>query len=286
MSSTPNLLLIAQEFSAKEKFSNTCFVGKGAFKETFKVTDSNSNIYALKLSEKSKCNQFRTEREIKALVTCNSPLICKLFSSGSFKSANGIDYYFSIEEFLDGGTLTDKINSKLLSPNIICSQAISLVSALEVLKGNNFVHRDIKPDNIMFRSNILEPVLVDFGLVRDLSESSLTKTWAPNGPGTPYYSAPEQLNNDKNLIKWRTDQFSLGIVLGICLTGKHPFQAQGMNAWDTVNAIAQRKSCTNEFKQEITSLGFGGIIKMLAPWPVHRYSSTKDLIRYFESVKI
>lgn len=286
MSSASKLLLVAKEFAARENFSGVTFVGKGAFKETFKTTRENGEVIALKLSEKAKSNPFRTEREIKALLTCNSPLICKLYNSGMFSSNNGKEFYFSIEEFLDGGTLTDKINTSVIHPKFVREYGISLVKALEILKNNNFVHRDIKPDNIMFRANISEPVLVDFGLVRDLSESSLTKTWSPTGPGTPYYSAPEQLNNDKHLIKWRTDQFCLGIVLGICLTGQHPFQEKTMTAQETVEAVAQRKTCTNDFVQKVKALGFDGFIKMLAPWPIHRYSSIKDLLQFFESVKI
>jgi hypothetical protein len=57
------------------------------------------------------------------------------------------------------------------------------------------------------------PALVDFGLVRDLSETSLTASWLPRGPGTPLFASPEQLNNEKALIDWRSDQFSIGVIL-------------------------------------------------------------------------
>jgi serine/threonine protein kinase len=147
------------------------------------------------------------------------------------------------------------------------------------------VHRDIKPDNIMFRDNSDLPVLVDFGIVRDLSESSITQTWMPMGPGTPYYAAPEQLNNEKHMIKWRTDQFSLGIVLGICLTGNHPFGETGKSPNDAIIAVASRNKCSEEFKTKVIELGFEGIFKMIEPWPIGRYTTPAELLAYFQNME-
>jgi serine/threonine protein kinase len=131
----------------------------------------------------------------------------------------------------------------------------------------------------MFRKTEQLPILIDFGIVRDLSESSLTLTWLPQGPGTPYYSAPEQLNNEKQLIGWRTDQFGLGVVLGICLTGRHPFEEDGMTPAEVVNAVAQRKTISKKFCQTITEQGFRWMLRMLEPWPVRRYPSPLLLLQ-------
>jgi len=74
--------------------------------------------------------------------------------------------------------------------------------------------------------------------------------------------------------------------LGICLTGLHPFQEEEMNQWEAIEAIAQRKTCTEEFKNKVLTLGFDGILKMLAPWPVQRFNSPETLLKYFEGVQI
>jgi serine/threonine protein kinase len=277
-----SLLSVAQEFGNNRTLTDITFEASGNFKETFKATTDKGQHIALKLLDPSKCNPSRSDREISAMKKCNSPFIGKLYDYGTFKANNGITYYFSLEEFLDGGTLTSKMANKKLPPDTVRKYAIPLVKALDHLKALDLVHRDIKPDNIMFRKKSSTAVLVDFGLVRDLSESSLTKTWLPQGPGTPFYAAPEQLNNEKQLIKWRTDQFCLGIVLGICLTGQHPFTEPGMTGPATVEAVAQRKPCATQFKNEVNSLGLGGIVKMLEPWPIRRYSTPNELLKIFQ----
>lgn len=278
-----SLLSVAQEFGNSRNLTDITFEASGNFKETFRATTSKGQVIALKLLDPAKCNPSRSDREINAMKKCNSPFIGKLYDYGTFTSINGITYYFSLEEFLDGGTLTAKMANQKLSPDTVREYAIPIVKALDHLKTLDLVHRDIKPDNIMFRKSSSIPVLVDFGLVRDLSESSLTQTWIPQGPGTPFYAAPEQLNNEKHLIKWRTDQFCLGVVLGICLTGQHPFAEPSMTAPQVIEAVAQRKTCAARFKKEVNALGLGGIVKMLEPWPIRRYATPDELLNTFQS---
>jgi serine/threonine protein kinase len=134
----------------------------------------------------------------------------------------------------------------------------------------------------MFRADDERPILVDLGLVRDLSSSSLTQDWAPRGPGTPFYSSPEQLNNDKRLISWKSDQFSLGVVVSVCLTGKHPYQWGFNNERDAVIAVAQRKPVPESFKTQMTEQDFGFLASMVEPWPIRRIQTTENLIRVFQ----
>lgn len=274
----PTLLAIAEEFSKQNNLCDVTFAGKGAYKETFKAFAKQDSSVALKLLDPAKCNIARSEREIDAMKRCDSPHIAKLYDSGVYLASDGINYIFSIEEYLDGGRLTDRLGAKL-APDSVRHYGTCLAHALKHLEALHLVHRDIKPDNIMFRTNSDDPILVDFGLVRNLMEISLTQTWLQQGPGTPYYSAPEQLNNQKYLIDWRTDQFSLGIVLGICLTGQHPFTQS--NPTDTVIAVSQRRSCGRPFQTEAINLGFSNLIKMVEPWSVHRFQTPDELLASF-----
>lgn len=275
---TPVLEQIATEFAEKNHLTDVVFRGKGNFKETYRATTPSGGLIALKILDPQKCNLERSQREIQAMMKCNTPLIAKLYDYGSFNARNGKIYHFFIEEYMDGGSLVEQLNNGILTPEIIRQYTITLVEALDYLREMGLVHRDIKPENIMFRGSADTPVLVDLGVARDLSESSLTPTWLARGPGTPYYSAPEQLNNEKTLINWRTDQFSLGIVIGLCLTGIHPFSETGMTQGDTVATIAARKPCTSDFVSRASALGFGFVVKMLDPWPHRRYQSIAELL--------
>jgi serine/threonine protein kinase len=162
------------------------------------------------------------------------------------------------------------------SPNLLdpCSSVSSF--------SHDLVHRDLKPDNIMFQEDGVTPMVVDFGLVRDLSSTSITGTWLPMGPGTPYYSAPEQLNNDKELINWRTDQFALGVLLTECILGYHPYSEIGDDPARVVGRVAQKDGPTDRFKADVTRLGLPLLIHMTAPWPVARYRMPEDLAQAWQ----
>ena len=95
------------------------------------------------------------------------------------------------------------------------------------------------------------------------------------------FSAPEQLNNEKQLIGWRTDQFSLGLVLGFCLTGRHPFRGSGMSDYDAICAVADRKPLSTEFVSAAHLHRLPQLLKTLAPWPIGRYSSPQRLLEAF-----
>ena len=73
----------------------------------------------------------------------------------------------------------------------------------------SIIHRDIKPSNIIVRPNCI-PVVIDFGIARDLGEKSITDTGQPQ-PGSWRFATPEQYAGNKELITFRTHFFSLGV---------------------------------------------------------------------------
>lgn len=280
----PAFLGIANSIAEELSLKTDGFVGHGAFKETYRVIDKNNEPKALKVLNPKKCNLARTSREIEAMKKCTSDRIGRLFGYGEYKLPDGTPVYFSVEEYLDGGTLTDRLNAGILDAATAKFYAISLCEAIEHLKCHDLVHRDIKPDNIMFRSSSNTPVLVDLGLVRDLSMESLTQTWIPHGPGTPLFSAPEQLNNDKQMIDWRTDQFSLGLVIGYMLTGRHAFQNEGETIPQAIENVALRKQVSDCFSRSIDQAGFSPVLKMLEVWPIKRYPDTNMLLKSISGI--
>ncbi len=117
------------------------------------------------------------------------------------------------------------------------------------------MHRDLKPQNIMVRSNG-EPVIIDLGIARFLDLESLTDTLNAIGPCTPIYAAPEQLTNQKHFINQRTDFFTLGIIILELLVGQHPFDQRLVGNDNTIveNIIegvyvspADRSECSDSF---------------------------------------
>ncbi len=246
------------------------------------MQDKDDSPLALKIMIPEKYDKVRTQREIAAIKKCNCPYIGKFHYEGTLIH-NDANYYYNIEEYFDGGTLTQRIAIGKVDCETVNIFATCLLTALEKLKELKLVHRDIKPDNIMFIKGSREPSLVDFGIVRDLSESSLTPSWAPQGPGTPIFSAPEQLNNDKHMIGWKTDQFSIGLILGLCLTGKHPYQCGESTLHELIDRIANRQECCDEFKEIVVKMGYRGLLNMLSPWPIKRYSDIELIKENFKT---
>ena len=199
------------------------FIAAGAFKETYRIRTS-SSIAALKIFT-PKNSIERTTREIDAMMRVRSSSIALLLDVGEV-DFDGSSFSYFIEEYLEGGSLGDRIKERKITFKEAVEIGIDIGNALMETSKNSLVHRDIKPDNIMFRFNDAEAVLIDFGLVRNLNASSLTQTFQLQGPGTPLFSSPEQLNNNKELIDWRSDQFSLAVTLCYSLFGVHPFQGR------------------------------------------------------------
>ncbi len=238
---------------------------------------SDGKTVAFKLYDPENFDIERTNEEIKALVKCDSEYIGKLYEYGYFDHGSK-SYFYSCEEYFDGGTLRDRLKLGSIDKAFVLNLAYILANAIKDIHNYRLVHRDIKPENIMFKKGENNPYLVDFGLVRNLSRESLTPTWVYSGPGTPYYSAPEQLNNQKELIDWRTDQFSLGIVIAECLTGMHPYQQEGQKPINAITSVAEKQNCTDEFTSKMSKLEFDWVIKMTNPWPHQRYLTPDELI--------
>jgi serine/threonine protein kinase len=269
---------LAADFCSANHFVFEGFVGAGAFKRAYKIVDSERIPFALKIVDPETSSVDRTTREIEALQQCRSPRLSRYHSSGTLRSGD-VSATYLIEEFFTGGTLSDTLSKgEPLNPVVALQFGHALAEGIAELAARGLVHRDIKPDNIMFRKDDPIPVLTDFGLVRNLGRSSLTPSWQPQGPGTPMFSSPEQLNNEKILIGWRTDQFALGLVLGFSLTGRHPFRASGMSDYDAICAVADRKSPSSEFVEAAKSHKVHQLITMVHPWPAGRFSTPEKLI--------
>ncbi len=107
--------------------------------------------------------------------------------------------------------------------------------ALHFAHQHGIVHRDVKPANLLLASDG-KLKLVDFGLARDESLGTITRTGEL--AGTPHYMSPEQARARRGLVDHRTDIYSLGVVMFELLTLKRPFE--GRSSHEIVSAILQK----------------------------------------------
>jgi tetratricopeptide (TPR) repeat protein/CRISPR/Cas system-associated endoribonuclease Cas2 len=106
-------------------------------------------------------------------------------------------------------------------------QAAQLVAALSravhYAHEHGVVHRDIKPANVLIDDETGQPILTDFGLAKDATDSDVQLTLSGQVMGTPAYMAPEQAAGRQDQIGPATDVYSLGAVLYELITGRRPF---------------------------------------------------------------
>lgn len=120
-----------------------------------------------------------------------------------------------LEEYVQGDTLAELLMGARLTEREARQVTIQLCQALHVLHSMGAVHRDVKPENVILRGS--DAVLIDFDAARIYKVASESDTQVL---GTTGFAAPEQygiFQSDE-----RADIFSLGVLLNIMLTGKHP----------------------------------------------------------------
>lgn len=132
--------------------------------------------------------------------------------------------YVSIEEFIESSPLSDIVDRFMGDEKRIADLALGISNALWPLwiHHRKFVHRDIKPANLLIRPNG-EVVVIDLGIVRETGAIGVTHDGPGPGPFTPGYGAPEQLNNEKSAVSFKTDFFSIGVLMYRLLSGVDPF---------------------------------------------------------------
>lgn len=166
----------------------------------------------------------RFKKEVQAAAKLRHANIIRAYDAGL---DNGT--YYIIMDLIEGKTLKHLINvNGPLPVKYAVAVAKKLCLALEYAHVKGFVHRDIKPHNVMIDMTG-EPYIADFGIARNLAQNTIT---AEEGSvmGSVHYFSPEQARGER--VDKRSDIYSLGILLYEMVTGKVPFDA------DTSVAIA------------------------------------------------
>jgi len=132
------------------------------------------------------------------------------------RTTNGL---MIVSEFIDGQTLAERLERGPLTLDEAITIASDIASALHHAHRNDLIHRDVKPGNILLRSNG-QAVLGDFGLAATDAEILAEQDGAK---GTVRYMSPEQARGEMQSITLRSDIFSLGLVLFQMLAGRLPY---------------------------------------------------------------
>ena len=163
-------------------------------------------------------------REIGIAARLAHPHIVPLIDSGE---ANGMLYY--VQPFVPGGSLRERLDvEKRLALKETLRIAQEVGAGLDYAHRNRFVHRDVKPENVLFADG--HALLADFGVARVYSASETEGvTDAGIAVGTPEYMSPEQASGEPN-IGSASDVYSLACVVYEMLTGEPPVRGMGARA--------------------------------------------------------
>ena len=170
----------------------------------------------------------RFVREAEFAMKVRHPNIVEVYDAG-IDPDTGLCYLTM--EYMPGGSLKDLLaGGGLLSFPGVSMIATDIARALVLVQANGMVHRDVKPDNIMFAADGTAK-LTDLGITRFAYGPDVTVTRADGVIGTPAYMAPEQML-DSHAVDIRADIYSLGVVMYEMIAGRRP--NEGENAMRTL----------------------------------------------------
>jgi len=273
-------------------------IGEGGMGEIYKAKDLRLNRFvAIKILpphlnlEESRHLLFINEAQTASAL--NHPNICSIYD---VDNQDGVD--FIVMEFIEGESLRDILDrDKLLPIDKVLDITSKICSALKLTHEKGIIHRDIKPDNIMFSSDDNLKIM-DFGLaklkhqsreyMRETSTDWITDkkleldTSSSSLHGTANYMAPELIK--KEAYDDRVDIFSLGVMLYESLTGILPFT--GKDYIDVLQSILTTEpEAPSKLNPEITPELDRVILKAMEKNPQNRYTSMEEFCKEIEKVR-
>ncbi len=223
--------------------------------------------------------RMRFHQEAKASSQLNHPGIVGIIDFG----VDDLDRPYMVMEYVEGCTFSDLLRERTaLSVKDSLPIFLEICDALSIAHHKGIVHRDLKPSNIMLVVGVDDKVhikLLDFGIAKllDLQEQTLqSMTKTGEALGTPLYMSPEQILGNK--ITYRSDLYSLGCMMYMCLTGTPPFIGQNklatMEKHCTAKPLTLKQACTGrDFTPGIEPI----VMRLLEKEPRDRFDSVDQL---------
>jgi len=214
----------------------------------------------------------RFQREARTSAKLEHPNIIPIYRVGK----SGRIIYF-VMKFLRGKPLSSVLATRGSLPPAEIKKILAEVGrALAYAHKKEIVHRDIKPDNIMFDEHG-HAVVTDFGIAKAASGGKLTGTGM--SIGTPHYMSPEQAKAQS--LDGRSDLYSLGVVAYQCLTGGVPFDGEDSFSIGYKHIMEEIPTppLDNPEKRQLFEI----VRKMMAKTPAQRFQNADELVNMLES---
>ena len=214
-------------------------------------------------------SKARLQREAQAVAKLNHDGILQIFDYSSEEAASS----YIVTEFIDGQTLKQFLASrKLPVPELAALIVIDLGEALSHAHSLGIIHRDVKPENVMVRKDGMLK-LMDFGVAQVVDLERMTVTGQILG--SPAYMAPEVL--DGRMLDFRSDVFSVGVMLYQMATGVLPFS--GKNPHEVLRRVSEGKFADPRTVNRLVSDQLARVIaKALARKPEDRYATIQGMV--------
>jgi eukaryotic-like serine/threonine-protein kinase len=252
-------------------------IGQGGMGKVYEaVHEIMGRSVALKVvCEQIANNTARFYQEIRALAKLNHPNIVIIYDAGQI---NG-KIFFTME-LLPGPSLKTIVDAQNhCTEKDALKIILATARALEHAHAKSIIHRDVKPENIIFDPHGI-PKLTDFGLVMHCDMDHMTLTQEGFLVGSFYYSSPEQASGDRDL-DGRSDIYSLGATLYYALTGRTLYSGKSPHEviaqhWKG-RYVSPRHYCPHLSHRTVRLLK-----KMLAVKREKRFKSMAEVIRAIE----
>ncbi len=191
-------------------------------------------------------------------------------------------YHYFVMEYIDGKTVYDDIaGGKPYTESDATQIILQVAHALEHAHERGFIHRDVKPKNLMLTKQSVAK-LADMGLARETSDHEAATAEAGRAYGTPYYISPEQIRGEVN-IDHRADIYSLGATYYHMVTGRVPFEGATPSA--VMHKHLREPLTPPDHLNPSLTAGVSEVIEvMMAKARQDRYGNCRELIQDLELV--
>jgi eukaryotic-like serine/threonine-protein kinase len=209
----------------------------------------------------------RFRREAEAAARLVHPHVCGILDYGATE-----DVVFTVMPYLEGGSLADLVQKhRYVDAGKAASVAVQVACALDYAHRQGVVHRDVKPDNVLFDADG-NAVITDFGIATARFHGRLTASG--RAMGTPHYMSPEQAMG--KLVDGRSDIYAMGILLYEALVGFPPFD--GADAFSvSYKQVHEAPVAPIDVASRIPQAMSDIVMKCLAKAPASRYTRGYEL---------